>query len=146
MEKIEISVKDKLLAYPIDIYIKDLKEQYHIVFVPDFNIATQGETIPECICMARELIGNEILDFEEKGKKLPQPFSKAMGNMFEGEVLELLCETLVDVDIQEFKRKNSLKLVKKNCTLPSWLAYKAEEKGINFSKVLQEALVEKVSM
>ena len=48
--------------------------------------------------------------------------------------------TLVDVDFAEYRRKNDLKTVKKNCTLPSWLSFEAEKAGINFSAVLQSAL------
>jgi antitoxin HicB len=35
-------------------------------------------------------------------------------------------------------------MVKKNCTIPLWLNEKAEALGINFSKVLQDALVQKL--
>ena len=34
--------------------------------------------------------------------------------------------------------------VKKNCTIPYWLNEKAEAMGLNFSKVLQNALIEQV--
>ena len=33
-----------------------------------------------------------------------------------------------------------MKVVKKNCTLPSWLCYEAEKATINFSQALQAAL------
>lgn len=37
-------------------------------------------------------------------------------------------------------------MVRKNLTIPSWLNEKAEELGINFSQVLQEALLQKVKL
>ena len=48
--------------------------------------------------------------------------------------------TLVDVDFSEYRRKNDMRAVKKNCTIPSWLNYRAEKAGVNFSAVLQSAL------
>ena len=53
----------------------------------------------------------------------------------EGEIV-----SLVDVDFTEYRRKNEMKAVKKNCTIPSWLCYAAEKANINFSQALQEAL------
>lgn len=43
-----------------------------------------------------------------------------------------------DIDLA----KNS-KSIKKTLTIPAWLNERALEKGINFSQLLQEALVEK---
>lgn len=50
--------------------------------------------------------------------------------------------TWVDVDFAEYRKKVDNRAVKKNCTIPYWLNVKAEKAGINFSKVLQEALLE----
>ena len=54
--------------------------------------------------------------------------------------------TLVDVDFDEYRRKNEIKTVKKNCTLPSWLCYEAEKAHINFSQVLQNALKQELKI
>lgn len=48
--------------------------------------------------------------------------------------------SLVDVDFAEYRRKNDMRAVKKNCTIPSWLNFEAEKAGVNFSAVLQAAL------
>ena len=39
-----------------------------------------------------------------------------------------------------------MKVVKKNCTLPSWLCYEAEKANINFSQVLQAALKKELNI
>lgn len=132
-----------MLVYPVTIYEKEPGEKYHIVYVSDLDIATQGEDIAECIVMARDLIGNYIIEMEDTGRDVPAPFS-GHGEMFAGEDLKVFHDTLVDIDMEAFKRKVSKKVVKKNCTIPGWLAYEAEAEGINFSQVLQEALIEKL--
>jgi hypothetical protein len=48
--------------------------------------------------------------------------------------------TLIDVDFAEYRRKNDMRTIKKNCTIPSWLNFEAEKAGINFLSVLQTAL------
>ena len=50
--------------------------------------------------------------------------------------------TFVDVDFEIYEMKLRNISVKKNCTLPQWLERKASALGINFSRVLQDALME----
>ena len=49
----------------------------------------------------------------------------------------------VDIDSDEYRRKIDTKVVRKNVSLPSWLNYEADKAGINVSRVLQDALMEK---
>lgn len=44
-----------------------------------------------------------------------------------------------------YKKKNNSKAVKKTLTIPEWLNEEATTLGINFSQVLQEALISKVN-
>jgi antitoxin HicB len=48
-------------------------------------------------------------------------------------------------DIFTIKDKANGKAVKKTLTIPSWLNEEAEKYHINFSSVLKEALIEKLS-
>lgn len=120
-------------SYPI---ILTPDEPGYIVFIPDFNVNTEGESLTEAIEMARDAIGLMGIDYEDDGKELPSPSSVfSVEKNSENDIV-----TLVDVDFAEYRRKNDLKTVKKNCTLPSWLSFEAEKAGINFSSVLQSAL------
>lgn len=105
------------------------------VYVPDFDINTQGDDLAEAIFMARDAIGLMGIDMQDDGKDLPIPSDAKTIKVAEGETL-----SLVDVDFVEYRRKNDMKVVKKNCTLPSWLCYEAEQANINFSQVLQAAI------
>ena len=120
-------------SYPI---ILTPDEPGYIVFIPDFNVNTEGESLTEAIEMARDAIGLMGIDYEDDGKELPAPSSVfSVEKNSEKDIV-----TLVDVDFAEYRRKNDLKTVKKNCTLTSWLSFEAEKAGINFSAVLQSAL------
>lgn len=120
-------------AYPI---ILLQRETFILVYVPDFEINTQGGTIVEAIEMARDAIGVVGIDIEDDGESLPEPtiISEVKTDM------ETDIVTLVDVDFSEYRRKNDLRGVKKNCTIPSWLSVEAERAGINFSAILTAAL------
>lgn len=52
---------------------------------------------------------------------------------------------MVSVDVKAYAKEHFEKSVKKNCTIPAWLNKAALEQGINFSQVLQEALLAKLN-
>lgn len=120
------------LIYPIVLHPE--AEGGYSVDIPDLEIGTQGETVAECIDMARDAIGLWGICEQDAGRTVPQP-----------SVLTPVCEandivTLVDIDLDAYRRANDLRTVRKNVTLPSWLCYLAENAGINFSQVLQDGL------
>ncbi len=120
-------------AYPI---IMTQGESHIVVYIPDFTINTQGNDIADAIEMARDAIGIMGIDMEDENEPLPTPTA----------LQDVKCEnetdivSLVDVDFAEYRRKNDMRTVKKNCTIPSWLCFEAEQAGLNFSAVLQSAL------
>lgn len=119
-------------AYPI---ILTPETKGYTVYIPDFEINTQGADLAEAIEMARDAIGLMGIDMEDDGKTIPVPSAASGMKTAGGDLI-----SFVDVDFVEYRRKNDMKVVKKNCTLPSWLCYKAEKANINFSQVLQTAL------
>lgn len=121
-------------AYPI---IMTQGKEFIVVFIPDFNINTQGKDVPDAIEMARDAIGLMGIDMQDDGEALPEASSLAdvQANAASGSVV-----SLVDVDFAEYRRRNDMRAVKKNCTIPSWLNFEAEKAGVNFSAVLQAAL------
>lgn len=119
-------------AYPV--IISKVDDGYY-VRIPDFNVGTQGDTVPEAMEMARDAIGLMGIDFEDDGKEIPKAYSCKFTEE-EGDIV-----TLVDVDFTEYRKRVDNRAVKKNCTIPYWLNVEAEKAGINYSRVLQEALM-----
>lgn len=111
----------------------------YVVHVPDFRIVTEGSDLADAIFMARDAIGIMGIELKDEGKPLPEAHSR---NFYTepGDIV-----TLVDVDFTEYRKKNDNRAIKKNCTIPYWLSVKAEKEGINFSRVLQDALKEKLN-
>ena len=111
------------------------------VYIPDFDTGTQGEDLTEAIEMARDAIGLMGIDMEDDRKALPVPSDISEVRKSDADIV-----TLVDVDFTEYRLKNDMCAVRKNCTLPSWLNYRAEAAGINFSQVLQNALMKELHL
>jgi Uncharacterized conserved protein len=120
-------------AYPI---IMSKGKDHIIVFIPDFDINTQGMDFADAMEMARDAIGIMGIDMEDEKEAIPKPSE-----------LDKICLdykndiiTLVDVDFTEYRRQNDMRTVRRNVSLPSWLNAEAEKAGINVSAVLQAAL------
>ena len=126
-------------AYPITLH---KGEKYVVVFVPDFNINTQGEDYADAMEMARDAIGLMGIDMEDENEPIPEP--SEIADVIPQNEDELV--TLVDVDFAEYRRKNDLRTVRRNVTLPSWLNVEAERAGLNVSAVLQAALKRELNL
>lgn len=119
-------------AYPITI---QRDGDFFVVYVPDFEINTQGKTIAEAMEMARDAIGICGCYKQDQKQGIPAPSGIDSIDRGKNEIL-----TLVDVDFDEYRRKHEMRTVRKNVSLPSWLNEEAERANINFSAVLQNAL------
>ena len=118
-------------VYPI--VIKRTDNGYYVE-IPDFEIATQGNSVADSMEMARDAIGLMGIDMEDDKKELPKPYSHEFSTEKEDIV------TLVDIDFLEYRRKVDNKAVKKNCTIPYWMSVEADKAGINYSRLLQDAI------
>ena len=124
------------LAYPVVI---TKGQKFLIASIPDCEIDTQGTSIVDAIEMARDAISIWCVTQQDAGHELPVPSDLST---FSHEVGDTI--TLVDVDLDSYRRKLDNRTVRKNLTVPSWLNEQAESAGINFSGVLQEALKQKL--
>lgn len=120
-------------AYPI---VMQKGATHVLVFIPDFNINTQGEDYADAMEMARDAIGLMGIDMEDEKEPVPIPSNIACVSKDHEDAVV----TLVDVDFAEYRRKNDLRTVRRNVSLPSWLNAEAEKAGLNVSAVLQAAL------
>lgn len=126
-------------SYPI---VLTPDEVGYVVYIPDFDINTEGDTLTEAIEMARDAIGLMGIDMEDDKKVLPVPSRiSTVAKENESDIV-----TLVDVDFTEYRRQNDMRSVRRNVTLPCWLDFEAEKSGINVSAVLQKALKQELKL
>lgn len=119
-------------AYPI--IMTPAEEGGYVVYVPDLKINTEGETLAECMYMARDAICLAGTVLEDEGRPVPVPSGELPAHK-QGEIV-----TFVDVDLEAYRKAREIRAVRKNVTIPSYLNDLAEKSGINFSQVLQEGL------
>ena len=131
--------------YPV-IFTKT--ENEILVEVPDLEILTQGIDMINAIEMARDAIGLKVITLEDEELEIPMPSDLEKINLedstFAHEGKPVL--SLVDIDFFEYRRQHDNKSVRRNVTLPNWLNQAAEKANLNVSKVLQEALKEKLNI
>lgn len=135
-------------VYPV--FIESSGKDF-LVYVPDWDIYTEGNSFSDAMEMARDAIGLKGIDFEDDGKSFPaasnyeEAYNKAKEDV---EIFDYThgVQTMVDVDFVAYRKKHDNRMVKKNCTIPYYLNVLAEEAGVNFSKVLQEALMAKLNV
>ena len=126
-------------AYPI---IMSQGAEYIIVYVPDFDINTQGTDYADAIEMARDAIGLMGIDMEDEKEPIPCPSDMSAISREHAEDII----TLVDVDFADYRRKNDMRTVRRNVSLPSWLNAEAEKAGVNVSAILQAALKQELKI
>ncbi|MCR4791545.1 MAG: type II toxin-antitoxin system HicB family antitoxin [Lachnospiraceae bacterium] len=126
--------------YPA-IFHHDDKGGYWISF-PDFpECLTQGEDMDDAYKMAVDAIGLCIDERLKKREELPEA-SKPFDLMVEEDGFSCL----IEFDLMNYRRTHNTRSVKKTLSIPEWLNEAAIMQNINFSQVLQEALMQKVGM
>lgn len=124
--------------YAIVITPPENGEKYYTVHVPDLDLYTQGRDLNDAIYMAKDCIGIWGISQEDAKKVIPK------GTTLKPQASENEIVTLVEVDFSAYRAKNDNRSVRKNCTIPAWLDKKATAQGVNFSAVLQKALLDVV--
>ena len=119
-----------------------LENDEYDVRIPDLpGCITCGESLAQAIEMASDAASMWLCDSEENNEEIPPPSSTADVKVSPGQFVSLI---LADTD--DYRKRFHNKAVKKTLSIPSWLNSKAEKENINFSKVLQDALKEKLSI
>jgi len=125
------------LVYPACFYPLEEKEGYCVI-VPDLpGCVTQGDSLAHAIEMAVDAASGWILDELEDGNKVPStsPLQDVRLDSHDGFV------SLIVLDMEAYTEKHGDKAVRKNLTIPAWLATMADKENVNYSQVLQSALI-----
>lgn len=115
------------------------KDGYGVYF-PDLpGCISFGKTFEEAQLEATDALGLHIYGMEKDGESLPEP-SKVPE--VDPDTAPGFLVSPVSVFPDMVKNELDNKRVKTNTTLPAWLKEAAEQKGVNYSRILETALLD----
>ncbi len=125
-------------AYPA-IFTPEEDGSYSINFPDLEGCYTCGDSLEDGIEMAEDALALVLFGYETDSRTIPAPSVPASlpisGNEF---VNYIACDTM------KYRKMYNNKAIKKTLTIPEWLNESASAMGLNFSQVLQEALLQKI--
>lgn len=127
-------------VYPA-IFTKEENGQYSIEFPDLEDCYTCGDDIQHGLIMAADVLALTMYDYEQEGWDIPSP-----SNMENIPVSENKFVNYIICDTMEYRKRYNNRAIKKSVTIPEWLNQEAMAKGINFSRLLQEALKERMGI
>ena len=109
--------------------------------VPDIpGCATTGRDLEDAVAQITDALSGCLVVWEDQELPIPPPPPQPA---VPHEAADLL--TLVSVDSIAYRKRTDTRAVRKNVSIPAWMANLAEQRGINCSKVLQDALAQQLS-
>ncbi|WP_367569035.1 type II toxin-antitoxin system HicB family antitoxin [Lacrimispora sp.] len=128
----------KKLFYPA-LFHKAEEGGFWVSF-PDLpECLTDGDDMEQAYEMAVDALGLALTSREGEKSPLPAPSTPDTVFVEPGSFL-----VIIEFDMAAYKKKTNSRAVKKTLSIPEWLNEEATAMGVNFSQVLQEALIEKL--
>ena len=109
---------------------------YSIWFGDLPGCATCGDTLAEALYMAQDAMAGWLYAAQKHSESIPAPSPIETIALEHGETA-----TYVISDLDAYRKMVDARAVKKTLTIPNWLNEKAEAAHVNFSKLLQDALI-----
>ena len=128
--------KQILLTYPAIFTLEN--DEYWVEFVDLKGCFSDGKTLAEAMENAKEAMGLFLEDLSE--------YPKCTTDIKSIKLKENQIVSFISIDLEEHKRKYENKSVKKTLSIPAWLNTLAEKEHINFSQILQKALMDTLNV
>ena len=126
----------KKLFYPA-IFHKAEEGGFWVTFPDIPECMTQGDDMEEAYTMASDALGLCLADMEIAKEPFPAPSSPDTISLEADSFL-----VVIEFDLLAYKKRTRSTAVKKTLSIPEWLNEEALALNVNFSQVLQDALME----
>ena len=111
------------------------------VSFPDFpECFTEGDNMELAYSMAVDALGLAITSRKKENQPIPRASQPDAVDVTDGTLV------VIEFDMLEYCKKHNSRAVKKTLSIPEWLNEEAIRMGVNFSQVLQEALMLKLKI
>lgn len=126
-------------VYPAIFHPNEDDGSYTITF-PDLpGCITEGKDMANALFMAQDALAAWLADSEDHKDSIPVPGAPP-------QVASPEFVNLVLADTDAWRKKYDSRAVKKTLSIPNWLNTLAEDAGVNFSQILQDALKERLNI
>lgn len=127
-------------VYPV-IFTPEVDGGYSIIFPDLEGCFTCGDDLIDGMQMAEDVLALVLYGYEKEEREIPLASKRESIKLHGKEFVNYVaCDTM------EYRKRYNNKAVKKTLSIPAWLNEKACSMNINFSQVLQEALMKKTGM
>lgn len=110
------------------------------VSVPDIQgCVTSGKDMKDAMDMAKDALAGCLCASEDHGYPITAPTLPSAFDVTDGAFA-----ALIDVDTSQYRAETDNRSVRKNVSIPAWMATWAEREGISLSQTLQKALRKKL--
>lgn len=104
--------------------------------VPDLpGCITSGKDLPDAIDMITDAASGWLVVAEDEGMPIAPPTDQKDIPHEENAIL-----SVINIDTLKYRAETDTRAVRKNVSLPAWMANMADHRHINCSQVLQDAL------
>ena len=125
-------------AYPA-IFTPEEDGGYSVLFPDLEGCFTCGEDMADAIFMAEDALALVLYGYEHDSREIPLPSKRDNFVLSAGSFVNFIsCDTI------EYAKRFNNRSVKKTLSIPEWLNEAAISMNINFSQVLQKALLQKI--
>ncbi|MBR1669102.1 MAG: type II toxin-antitoxin system HicB family antitoxin [Butyrivibrio sp.] len=109
--------------------------------VPDLpGCITSGKNLDEAIELITDAASVWLVSAEDDGDIIPEASAQSSLDIPDGAVV-----SLIRIDTIAYRAATDTRAVRKNVSLPAWMATLADKKGINCSQLLQDSLLARFS-
>ncbi len=127
-----------------------MKYHYTAIFTPNENgtkyycripdlpgCITTGDNIDDAIEMITDAASGWLVVAEDEGNDIPTATPQCELSIPAGAVC-----SIIRIDTIAYRAATDTRAVRKNVSLPAWMAALAEKRGVNCSQVLQDGLMQ----
>lgn len=130
----------KKLFYPA-LFHKAEEGGFWVSFPDIPECLTQGDDMTQAYEMAVDALGLALTSREEENQPFPASSDPTRITPEPDSFL-----VVIEFDLLAYKKRTSSRAVKKTLSIPEWLNEAAIAMDLNFSQILQEALLKKIQM
>jgi len=106
--------------------------------VPDLpRCITTGSSIDDAIEMITDAASGWLVVAEDERNEIPAPTLQ-----HKLDILDNATCSIIRIDTLAYRAATDTRAVRKNVSLPAWMATLAEKRGVNCSQVLQDGLMQ----